>query len=216
MSPTHREREPLGSAHSHLSDCQCKQGPELARFDHCLSPGSPVPPVYVVMEATSLSSRPRTLFTPISYLVAGCRRWRLYSVASLAMAALSVLPAGTQPRALMTQLVPVSHGREGECHKPAPGLTLGATGFCACRWTPLCWLDLFSIIGKNWGSGVGGELGEAGGGGGLWRAVLVVAAVMQWCGTGLCPCSPSPAAAFAPPSPKEKEKQKGLQLFGHS
>lgn len=81
---------------------------------------------------------------------------------------------------------------------------------------PLCWLDVVSIIDKNWGSGVGGELGEAGGGGGIWRAVLVVAGVMQWCGTGLCPCSPSPAAAFAPPSPKEKEKQNGLQLFGRS
>lgn len=56
------------------------------------------------MEATSLSSRPRTLFTPISYLVAGCRRRMMYSVASLPMAVLSVLPAETEPRTLVTCL----------------------------------------------------------------------------------------------------------------
>lgn len=81
--------------------------------------------MYVVMEATSLSSRPRTLFTPISYLVAGCRRWRLYSVASLAMAALSVLPAGTEPRALVTRLVPVSRGEERAMPQTPSGADTG-------------------------------------------------------------------------------------------
>lgn len=86
-----------------LPHCYCKKG--LAPFDGYLPTRSSFPPVYTVMEAISLSSRPRTLFTSISYLVAGCRWWRMYSVASLGMAVLSVFPVGTEPRALVSWLV---------------------------------------------------------------------------------------------------------------
>lgn len=103
---------------SHLSisasrDCQPCPGLDLALFDCSLPTRSSFPPVYAVMEASSLSSRPRTLFTPISYLVAGYRWRRVYSVASLEMATLSVLPADMEPKALTSRLAPSVGLRRG-------------------------------------------------------------------------------------------------------